>query len=94
VVPSKIHACIESGKRILFIGSQDSDIDRLTSEALPAGQYRRVDVGDVDALVDALWALETALLSETKPNGKWKEGWPSGKRACALDSFAPQSTRP
>src|SRR6185437_12322276 len=46
VLPSKIHACIESGKRILFIGSQASDVHRLAVESLSAGHYRRVDVGD------------------------------------------------
>src|SRR6516164_9288128 len=29
VLPSKIHACIECGKRVLFVGSEDSDIHLL-----------------------------------------------------------------
>ena len=29
VLPSKIHACIESGKRVLFVGSQSSDVHLL-----------------------------------------------------------------
>ena len=29
VLPSKIHACIESGKRILFVGSERSDVHLL-----------------------------------------------------------------
>src|SRR5262249_47408220 len=34
VVPSKIHACIESGKRILFVGGRDSDVRLLAHRAL------------------------------------------------------------
>ena len=61
VVPSKIHACIDSGKRVLFVGSSESDVHLLTSAALPAGRYYRTDVGDVDKLVDALHTLERAI---------------------------------
>jgi hypothetical protein len=72
VIPSKVHACIESGKRILFVGSQKSDVHLLAS-ALPPGKYRRVDVGDVDGLVSVLHAMEHAVLSERemgRPRGK------------------------
>jgi hypothetical protein len=64
VLPSKVHACIESGKRILFIGSESSDVHLLASRALPSGQYRRVNVGDVDGVVDALHELERAASSK------------------------------
>jgi Glycosyl transferase 4-like domain len=64
VVPSKIHACIESGKRILFIGSQESDVHLLASRGLPFSGYYRVDVGDVEGLVDALHAFERAIACE------------------------------
>jgi hypothetical protein len=67
VLPSKIHACIESGKRILFVGSQDSDIHLLASHALPDSWYHRVDVGDVEGLVATLHALESAVTCERKP---------------------------
>ena len=63
VLPSKIHACIESGKRILFVGSQTSDVHLLASRALPSDKYCRVDVGDVDGLVNALHAMERAVAS-------------------------------
>jgi hypothetical protein len=59
VLPSKIHACIESGKRILFVGSARSDVHLLASGALPCGRYQRVDVGDVASLVSALEAIES-----------------------------------
>jgi hypothetical protein len=40
VLPSKIHACIESGKRILFIGSPASDVHHLAAASLAAGSAR------------------------------------------------------
>jgi hypothetical protein len=64
VLPSKIHACIESGKRVLFVGSEDSDIHLLATRALPSDRYCRVDVGDVLALVNALNTIERAVKSE------------------------------
>jgi len=72
VLPSKVHACIESGKRILFVGNKDSDVHLLAS-ALPSGKYSRVDVGDVAGLVSVLHAMEKAVMSERKmasPPGK------------------------
>jgi hypothetical protein len=63
-LPSKVYACIESGKRILFVGSQNSDIHLVASRALPSSRYCRVDVGDVDALVNALRAMECAVMTE------------------------------
>jgi hypothetical protein len=61
VLPSKIHACIDSGKSILFVGSQESDVDLLASRALPGRSYLRVDVGDVDGLVNALHEMERSV---------------------------------
>jgi hypothetical protein len=68
VLPSKIHACIDSGKRILYVGSPNSDVHLLANGALPFGRYSRVDVGDVDGLVNALHTLERAIVSKHKPN--------------------------
>jgi hypothetical protein len=64
VLPSKVHACIESGRRILFVGSQKSDVHVLAREGLGSDRYHRIDVGDVDALVRALHALEAAIMKE------------------------------
>jgi hypothetical protein len=64
VLPSKIHGCIESGKRVLFVGSQDSDIHLLASHALSSDRYFRVDVGDVAGLVNTLSTIERAVKSE------------------------------
>src|SRR5262249_52072963 len=60
VLPSKIHACIESGKKILFVGSETSDVHLLASRALVSNMYRRVAVGDVEGLLGALQALMPA----------------------------------
>jgi hypothetical protein len=64
VLPSKIHACIESGKRILFIGSEASDVHLLANTALPADRYYRVDVGDVETLVSVLHSIERSITAE------------------------------
>jgi len=64
VLPSKIHSCIESGKNILFVGSASSDVHLLANEALPSHRYCRVDVGDVNGLVEALQVLERATNTE------------------------------
>jgi hypothetical protein len=64
VLPSKIHACIESGKRILFVGSRNSDVHLLASRALPPDRYWQVDVGDVDGLVTTLYAIERAVVAD------------------------------
>lgn len=54
VMPSKVYACIDSGRPVLFIGSAASDVHRLCAERLPAEDYRRVDVGDADGVARAL----------------------------------------
>ena len=66
VLPSKVHACIESGKRIIFVGSESSDVHFLASRALSPLDYRRVDVGDVDGLVKVLHEMESAVVDERK----------------------------
>jgi hypothetical protein len=66
VLPSKVHACIESGKRIIFVGSEGSDVHLLVSGALAPAHYRRVDVGDVTGLVEALHEMECAVTDERK----------------------------
>jgi hypothetical protein len=66
VLPSKVHACIASGKRIIFVGSENSDVHLLASGALAPLDYRRIDVGDIDGLVGALYDMESAVISERK----------------------------
>jgi hypothetical protein len=52
VMPSKIYACVDSGRPVLFVGSADSDVDLLARPA-PAG-YWRVPCGDSDGFAAAL----------------------------------------
>ena len=59
VMPSKIYSCINSGKRILFVGSASSDVHLVAKGALGADRYWRVDVGDVKGVVGALHAMES-----------------------------------
>lgn len=58
VLPSKVYGCLASGRAVIFVGSARSDVHRLCDESLPAGRYRRVDVGDVGGLAGALDALD------------------------------------
>jgi hypothetical protein len=69
VLPSKIHACIESGKRILFVGAQASDVHRLANSRVAAGRYSQVDVGDVEGALDALKRLENDVEMERRKSG-------------------------
>ena len=80
VVPSKIYSCIESGKRVLFIGSTSSDVHLIAKNALSADRYFHVDVGDVNALVEALQAIERAIVME---KDSIREEAASGARAKA-----------
>lgn len=55
VLPSKVYACIASGRAVLYIGSPSSDVHSLCLEAAVA--YAQVDCGDVCAAVEALREL-------------------------------------
>ncbi len=57
VMPSKVYACIASGRPVLFIGSAGSDVHTLCQSGLPSASYRRVDVGDSDDVLSALVEL-------------------------------------
>lgn len=53
VLPSKIYGCVQSGRTVLYVGSERSDIHLLARE-LPSGRYHRVDVGDPAGVARAL----------------------------------------
>lgn len=57
VLPSKVHGCIASGRRVLFVGSAGSDVHRLCQAQVAPGRYVRVDTGDVAGAFEALEAL-------------------------------------
>jgi hypothetical protein len=54
VLPSKIYGCLQSGRRLLYIGSALSDVHLLASRELPHDRYRRVEVGDAAGVAEAL----------------------------------------
>jgi hypothetical protein len=56
VMPSKIYACIESRRPVLFVGSAASDVD-LLARAAKAGRYRRVECGNAADFATALEEL-------------------------------------
>jgi hypothetical protein len=53
VLPSKVYACLASRLQILYVGSQDSDVHLLCSQAR-VGSYLQVDVGDKEGMARAL----------------------------------------
>jgi hypothetical protein len=61
VMPSKIYACLESGRPVLFVGSADSDVDLLARSG-PAG-YWRVACGDFKGFATALESLADQSMS-------------------------------
>jgi len=63
VLPSKVHGCIASGKPILFIGSQRSDVHLLCA-AGARSQYVRVNADDVSACFTALEEMAEGLQSQ------------------------------
>jgi hypothetical protein len=56
VMPSKIYACIESDRPVLFVGSATSDVD-LLARAAGVGRYRRVGCGNAADFAAALEEL-------------------------------------
>lgn len=60
VLPSKVHACIDSGRPVLYVGSERSDVHRLCSERMTA-RYRRAAVNDVEGCYEALEDLASQL---------------------------------
>ena len=57
VLPSKIYGCIDSGKPILYIGPEESDVHRLGSSKVSPGWYQRVAPGDPAGVAAALERL-------------------------------------
>jgi hypothetical protein len=91
VLPSKIHACIESGKRIVFIGSASSDVHLLASKALLPAMYYRVDVGDVEGLVNVFHTIEYAIRSERGCDIRQVNRLPPSPSAWRAETANPQS---
>ena len=64
VLPSKIYACIQSAKAILFVGPASSDVHLLCSQASDT-LYERVEPGDVVGFSAALDRL-SGMLADPK----------------------------
>ncbi len=60
VLPSKVYGCIASGRPILFVGSEKSDVHLLCSKSLGLA-YERVGVGDAEACRQALDGLAVLI---------------------------------
>jgi hypothetical protein len=60
VMPSKIYACIDSGKPVLFVGSAESDVDLLSRTAKLSG-YWRVKCGNAAGFAATLEELADRL---------------------------------
>ena len=68
VLPSKVHGCIASGRPVLFIGSDRSDVHRLCTENMRV-PYWRVDVGDAEGCARVLDALSVSCMPTTRTHG-------------------------
>ena len=65
VMPSKIYACLESQKPLIFVGSADSDVDLLTrASGLP---YWRVPCGDPAGFATSLEQLADRVDARNQP---------------------------
>jgi hypothetical protein len=54
VLPSKVHACIESRRPILYVGPVGSDVHLLCSSTMRGIAYTQVNVGDAQGVLGAL----------------------------------------
>ncbi len=50
VLPSKVYACIESRRPVLYVGSERSDVDLLCNQRMLPAEYRRAAVTDSGAV--------------------------------------------
>lgn len=57
VLPSKVYGCVASGRDVLFVGSERSDVHLLCATGLAPARYCRVEVGDDPGVAAALERL-------------------------------------
>ncbi len=67
VLPSKVRGCIESGRPVLFIGSERSDVHRLCRDEMRV-PYWRVDVGDAEGCAGVLEQLSRSSMPIRAPS--------------------------
>ena len=78
VLPSKVHGCIASGKPVVFIGSERSDVHRLCWES--GCDYTRVAAGDAVGFARTLEHLAD-LCEDTPPRPRF------GPTMCRTDQL-------
>lgn len=57
VLPSKVYGCLQSGKPIIYIGPQGSDVHLLCKEKADRSNYCQIEVGDDEGVFRALELL-------------------------------------
>ncbi|HVS13024.1 MAG TPA: hypothetical protein VMV46_03805 [Thermoanaerobaculia bacterium] len=62
VLPSKIYACLESGRPVVYIGSPSSDVDLLARARRTGAGYRQIAVGDGKGVAATLEELAAGAL--------------------------------
>jgi hypothetical protein len=67
VLPSKVYGCVASGRGVLYVGSECSDIHLICTQKLRPSAYHRAAVGDPSAVAEALEAIAEGQ-SSTAPN--------------------------
>jgi hypothetical protein len=60
VLPSKVHGCVRSGRSVLYVGSDRSDVHLLCSRGLPPERYHRAEAGDPEGVARALEEIAAA----------------------------------
>jgi hypothetical protein len=73
VLPSKIYACLNSQRPIVFVGPESSDVHLLCSRERSL-QYEHVNVGDVEGFALALDRLANGLPPEKWSSAKYGFG--------------------
>jgi putative colanic acid biosynthesis glycosyltransferase WcaI len=66
VLPSKVYACVASGRAVLFVGSEASDVDLVCRQGLPPHRYQRVDMHDAAGVEAALCKLLLPLHADSR----------------------------
>lgn len=79
VLPSKVYGCIASGRPVLFVGSEKSDVHLLCNKRV-GSTYERIEVGDAEGCQRALERLAVLIDDNRKP----KQRQPSNERGEAL----------
>ena len=67
VLPSKVYACIESQRPLLFVGSNESDVFLLAQSRLPRESFYHVNVGNADCITSALESIASNARRKSSP---------------------------